>query len=75
TFCLTPPGLGWGLDSRLRHVCVEFACSPHALGISSGYSSFVPRSKDMHCRLIGISKLSVVCVIAPSIASLMLSMG
>ncbi|KAK3553940.1 hypothetical protein QTP70_015331, partial [Hemibagrus guttatus] len=25
------------------------------------YSGFLPRSKDMHCRLIGISKLSVVC--------------
>ncbi|KAK3526850.1 hypothetical protein QTP86_000711 [Hemibagrus guttatus] len=27
----------------------------------SRYSGFLPRSKDMHCRLIGISKLSVVC--------------
>ncbi|KAK3561241.1 hypothetical protein QTP86_030586 [Hemibagrus guttatus] len=52
---------GWGFDSRLRHVCVEFACSPCALGISSGYSGFLPRSKDMHCRLIGIFKLSVLC--------------
>ena len=53
---------GWGFDSRLRLVCVEFACSPRASGVSSGYSGFLPRSKDMHGRLIGISgKLSVVC--------------
>ncbi|KAK3571581.1 hypothetical protein QTP86_014449, partial [Hemibagrus guttatus] len=45
-------------------VCVEFACSPRASGVSSGYSGFLPQSKDMHCRLIGISKLSVVCVCA-----------
>ncbi|KAK3564830.1 hypothetical protein QTP86_027969 [Hemibagrus guttatus] len=51
---------GWGFDSRLRRVCVEFACSPRASGVSSGYSGFLPRSKDMHGRLIGISKLSVV---------------
>ncbi|KAK3574869.1 hypothetical protein QTP86_018333, partial [Hemibagrus guttatus] len=38
-------------------VCVESACSPRALGVSSGYSGFLPRSKDMHCRLIGISKI------------------
>ncbi|KAK3534738.1 hypothetical protein QTP86_024073, partial [Hemibagrus guttatus] len=25
----------WGFDSRLRHVCVEFACSPRASGVSS----------------------------------------
>ncbi|KAK3556908.1 hypothetical protein QTP70_022405, partial [Hemibagrus guttatus] len=51
---------GWGFDSHLRHVCVEFACSPRASGVSPGFSSFLPWSKDMHCRLIGISKLSVV---------------
>ncbi|KAK3555616.1 hypothetical protein QTP86_025639, partial [Hemibagrus guttatus] len=45
-------------------VCVQFACSPRASGVSSGYTGFLPRSKDMHCRVIGISKLSVVCVIA-----------
>ncbi|KAK3550379.1 hypothetical protein QTP86_025206 [Hemibagrus guttatus] len=53
---------GWGFDSHLRRVCVEFACSPRASGVSSGFSGFLPRSKDMHCRLIGISKLSGVCV-------------
>ncbi|KAK3570199.1 hypothetical protein QTP86_016508 [Hemibagrus guttatus] len=42
-------------------VCVEFACSPHAWGFPPGYSGFLSKSKDMHCRLIGISKLSVVC--------------
>ncbi|KAK3507468.1 hypothetical protein QTP70_021831, partial [Hemibagrus guttatus] len=41
---------GWGFDPRLRHVCVEFACSPRASGVSSGYSGFLPQSKDMHCR-------------------------
>ncbi|KAK3561349.1 hypothetical protein QTP86_030657, partial [Hemibagrus guttatus] len=41
-------------------VGVEFACSPRASGVSSGYSGFLPQSKNMHCRLIGISKLSVV---------------
>ncbi|KAK3527184.1 hypothetical protein QTP86_014596, partial [Hemibagrus guttatus] len=40
---------------------LEFACSPRASGVSSGYSGFLPESKDMHCRLIGVSKLSVVC--------------
>ncbi|KAK3530134.1 hypothetical protein QTP86_014786, partial [Hemibagrus guttatus] len=40
---------GWGFDSHLRHVCVEFACSPRASGVSSGYSGFLPRPKDMHC--------------------------
>ncbi|KAK3513642.1 hypothetical protein QTP70_028823 [Hemibagrus guttatus] len=41
-------------------VCVEFACSPRASGVSSGYSGFLSQSKDMHGRLIGISKLSIV---------------
>ncbi|KAK3563207.1 hypothetical protein QTP86_018261 [Hemibagrus guttatus] len=41
-------------------VCVEFACSPRASGVSSGYSDFLPRSKDMHGRLIGIPKLCVI---------------
>ncbi|KAK3546500.1 hypothetical protein QTP70_026354 [Hemibagrus guttatus] len=44
----------WGFDFCLRHVCVEFACSPCASGVSSGYSGFLPWSKD-------ISKLFVVC--------------
>ncbi|KAK3521896.1 hypothetical protein QTP70_019005 [Hemibagrus guttatus] len=64
---LVPPSLRW--LARLPHtsrvggsipasaVCVEFACSPRASGVSSGYSGFLPRSKDMHCRLIGIFKL------------------
>ncbi|KAK3546402.1 hypothetical protein QTP70_026281, partial [Hemibagrus guttatus] len=39
---------GRGFDSCLRHVCVEFACSPRASGVSSGCSSFLPQSKDMH---------------------------
>ncbi|KAK3555855.1 hypothetical protein QTP86_029014 [Hemibagrus guttatus] len=42
-------------------VCVEFACSPRASGVSTEFSGFLPWSKDMHCRLIGISKLSVAC--------------
>ncbi|KAK3573976.1 hypothetical protein QTP86_034387, partial [Hemibagrus guttatus] len=37
------------------------AISDYPGRVSSGYSSFFPWSKDMHCRLIGISKLSVVC--------------
>ncbi|XP_053542662.1 unconventional myosin-XVIIIb isoform X2 [Ictalurus punctatus] len=28
-------------------VCAEFACSPRAAGVSSGYSGFLPQSKDM----------------------------
>ncbi|KAK3565116.1 hypothetical protein QTP86_033169, partial [Hemibagrus guttatus] len=51
----------WGFDSCFHHVCVESACSPRASGVSSGYSGFLPQSKDMHDKLIGISKLSVVC--------------
>ncbi|KAK2860941.1 hypothetical protein Q7C36_005107 [Tachysurus vachellii] len=42
---------GWAFDSHLRLVCVEFACSPRASGVCSGYSGFLPRSKDMHGRL------------------------
>ncbi len=41
-------------------MCVEFACSPRVSGVSSGYSGFLPQSKDMHGRLIGVSKVSVV---------------
>ncbi|KAK3571749.1 hypothetical protein QTP86_018728 [Hemibagrus guttatus] len=45
---------GWGFDSRL--CCVCGVCM-----FSLCLGGFLPQSKDMHCRLIGISKLSVVC--------------
>ncbi|MCJ8748192.1 hypothetical protein PDJAM_G00162130, partial [Pangasius djambal] len=35
---------------------------PCASGVFSRYSSFLPQSKDMWCSLIGISKMSIVCV-------------
>ncbi|KAK3567547.1 hypothetical protein QTP86_020046 [Hemibagrus guttatus] len=44
----------WGFGSHLCCVCGVCMFSP-CLG------GFLPRSKDMHCRLIGISKLSIVC--------------
>lgn len=34
----------------------------HASRVSSGYSGFLPQSKDICCRVIGIPKLSVECV-------------
>ncbi|KAK3520577.1 hypothetical protein QTP70_027496, partial [Hemibagrus guttatus] len=33
-------------------VCVEFACSPRASGVSSGCSGFLPQSKDMHVMMM-----------------------
>lgn len=52
---------GLGVEFLPRsHACTEFACSPFAMWASSGYSGFLPQSNDMHCRLIGISKLSLV---------------
>lgn len=42
--------------SQLCLVCVGFVGCPCALGVS-----FIPQSKDMCCRMSGISKLSAVC--------------
>lgn len=51
---------GWGFNSLLCHVCV---CGIHkgALGIFFRYSSFLPKSRDIYLRLVGISNLFVVC--------------
>ncbi|XP_047663328.1 v-myb avian myeloblastosis viral oncogene homolog-like 2a, partial [Tachysurus fulvidraco] len=38
----------------LHLVCVEFVCSPRASGVSSAYSSFLPRSKDKMFALTGL---------------------
>ena len=43
---------------RLGSFCVEFACSPCAAWVLTGYSGFLPQSKNM-LRLIDDSKLSV----------------
>ena len=51
---------GPGFESRQGHVCAEFACAPRVSGVSSGYSGFLPQSKDMHVSLMGVSKVSVV---------------
>ncbi|KAK3528943.1 hypothetical protein QTP70_014165 [Hemibagrus guttatus] len=51
--------VGGSISASAVHV--EFACSPRASGISSGCSGFLPQSKNMRGRLIGISKLSVLC--------------
>lgn len=40
--------------------CVEFICSPSATGISSRYFRYLLQVNNMHCRLIGITKLSIV---------------
>lgn len=37
---------GWGFESCLHPLCVEFAYFPHAMGVSSAYSSFLSQSKD-----------------------------
>merc|ERR1712035_272647 len=47
------PRLGQGLSVRSLHVL------PVPAWVLSGYSGFLPQSKDMHVRLIGNSKLSV----------------
>ena len=43
----------WGLSVWSLHVLPVYA------GVLSGYSGFLPPSKNMHVRLIGVSKLSV----------------
>ena len=45
-------------SGRLGSFCVEFACSPCAAWVFTGYSGFLPQSKNM-LRLTGNSKLSV----------------
>merc|ERR1712035_185044 len=45
--------LTWGLSVWSLHVL------PVPAWVLSGYSGFLPQSKDMHVRLIGDSKLSV----------------
>ena len=47
--------------------CVELACSPCAYPgtrVSSGFSSFLPQSKDMHVWLVGGSKLPVGVIVS-----------
>ena len=46
-----------GLKCQLPAFCVEFACSPVYAWVLSGYSGFIPSSKNMHVRLIGVSKI------------------
>ena len=47
---------GSWFESQLGPFCVVFACSPCVCVASlSGY--FLPLSKNMHVRLIGVSKL------------------
>ena len=43
-------------NSRLKPFYVEFACSP-SVWVLSGYSGFLPLSKNMNVRLIGVSKI------------------
>ena len=54
---------GSRFNSQLGPFCVEFACSPRvcvgSLWVLSGFSGFLPLSKNMHVRLIGDSKLSL----------------
>lgn len=45
--------------------CEVFACSPHASRVSFRHFSLLPQSRNMYYRLIGISKVSVGCVILP----------
>jgi len=42
---------GWGLSVWSLHVL------PLYVWVLSGYSSFLPLSKNMHVRLIGVSKI------------------
>jgi len=42
---------GWGLSVGSLHVLYVYAC------VLSGYSSFLPLSKNMHVGLIGVSKI------------------
>ena len=50
---------GSRFNSQLGPFCVEFACSPVYAWVLSGYSGFLPPSKNMHVRLIGVSELSL----------------
>ena len=45
-------------SGRLGSFCVEFACSPCAAWVFTGYSGFLPQSKNM-LRLTENSKLSI----------------
>ena len=50
----------WVRFPALGPFCVEFACSPCVcVGSLSGFSGFLPQSKNMHVRSIGDSKLSL----------------
>ncbi|MEQ2272766.1 hypothetical protein XENORESO_011284 [Xenotaenia resolanae] len=51
---------GPGFDPR-GSFCMEFACSPRAW-VLTGYSGFLPQSKDMPVRLIGLSKIALRCM-------------
>lgn len=57
----SPPGVGGSNPAS----SLEFAWSPHAPGVSSTYSGFPRQSKDMRRRLIGVSKLVIVCECVP----------
>ncbi|MEQ2251209.1 hypothetical protein ILYODFUR_008552 [Ilyodon furcidens] len=41
----------------LGSFCVEFACSPVHVWVFSRYSGFLPQSKNMTVRFIGLSKM------------------
>lgn len=42
-------------------LCEEFVCFSHASGSFYEYPSFLPQSKDVCCRVTGISKLFAEC--------------
>ena len=46
---------GSKFNSQLGPFCVESACSPVYAWVLSGYSGFLPLSKNMHVGLIGVS--------------------
>ncbi len=59
SFCLTSGGSCARYPAGVGPVCMEFACSLMSVLVPSGYSGFVPQSKDMQVGLIGDCKLPV----------------
>ncbi|KAK3538864.1 hypothetical protein QTP86_018777 [Hemibagrus guttatus] len=72
TLCSWTPqdSSAWSLQ-----LCVEFACSPRASGVSSAYSSFLPQSKDISYRVMTQTSAHGSCSQLTLTFALTLSLG
>lgn len=52
---------GWRFNSCHRSACMKFLLSASTSRDSFQQSGFLPQSRDMHGRLMAISKLFIVC--------------